>query len=239
MMASFSNRSFIVVTLAALFSSMAAGLTAGLAIYFNFYFWGFSTDQTAILALASLPAAVVALFLAPMLSARMGKRNACITTAVLSVSSSNIPYLLKLAGWMPPSGSSALLGVIFVTVGVAVGLGIVALILFSSMIADVVEESQLATGRRSEGLFFAASSFIQKAVSGMGVFASSMMLALVRFPAKAKPGAIDPSIVRHLVLLYVPSQAALYLTTVLLLLAYRISRNSHEDNLRKLSEAAG
>ena len=39
-------------------------------------------------------------------------------------------------------------------------------------------------------------------------------------------------------LIYVPIQVVLYFTAVLLLLAYRISRDSHRDNLRKLSDAA-
>ena len=58
-------------------------------------------------------------------------------------------------------------------------LSITASILISSMIADVVENSELKTGRRSEGLFFAAASFVNKAVSGIGIFASSLILLLI------------------------------------------------------------
>jgi Na+/melibiose symporter-like transporter len=181
---------------------------------------------------------VVALFVAPMVSSLMGKRDACIATAVASVFCGNAPYPLKLGGMMPPAGSNALLGVIFCTTLATLILGLVALILYSSMIADVVEDSQLATGRRSEGLFFAASSFIQKAVSGIGVFASGLLLAVAQFPANAKPGAVDPAILRHLVLLYVPIQGVLYGVTLLLLSRYRINRESHQANLRRLSDAA-
>jgi Na+/melibiose symporter-like transporter len=235
---SFSNHSFIVVTLAALFSSMAGGLTAGLGVYFNFYLWGFSTQQTSILALALAVAVLVSVASAAPLSARMGKRNACIATAIGSVVSGNAVYLFKLAGLMPPDGSSALMGIIFASLTVSLALGFIALILYSSMIADVVEDSQLKTGRRSEGLFFAASSFIQKAVSGMGLFLSSLLLAWVHFPAKAKPGAVDPLIIRHLVETYIPILGVLYAITVTLLFAYRINRDSHQDNLRRISDAA-
>jgi Na+/melibiose symporter-like transporter len=238
MLQSFSNHSFIVVTLAALFSSMAGGLTAGLGIYFNFYLWQFSTKQTAVLALAGGLAVFVSVVTAAPLSARLGKRNACIATAIGSVTSGNATYLFKLAGLMPPDGSSALLAVIFAATAVSLGLGFIALILYSSMIADVVEDSQLKTGRRSEGLFFAAASFIQKAVSGMGLFLSSLILAWVGFPAHARPGAVDPAIVRHLVECYIPILAVLYATTVALLFAYRINRESHQDNLRRITDAA-
>jgi Na+/melibiose symporter-like transporter len=238
MVASLSNRSFLFVTAAALFSSAAAGLGAGLDIYFKFYFWGFSTGQASILALAGIPAAVVGLLSAGFASARLGKRNACVLTAILSVTASTSPYLLKLAGLMPPAGSNLLLGIMFAVALVSYATAVVALILYFSMIADVVEDSQLKTGRRSEGLFFAASSFIEKAVSGIGVFASSLLLGLVGFPAHAQPGAVDPAIVRRLVLIFIPVQSVLYVMTVLLLTRYRISRDSHQDNLRKLSDAA-
>jgi GPH family glycoside/pentoside/hexuronide:cation symporter len=46
------------------------------------------------------------------------------------------------------------------------------------MMADVVESSELRTGRRSEGLFFSASAFVAKVVSGVGIFISSAILAL-------------------------------------------------------------
>ncbi|MEO0655517.1 MAG: MFS transporter, partial [Pseudomonadota bacterium] len=47
---------------------------------------------------------------------------------------------------------------------------------FASMIADLVEQSELKTGRRSEGVFTAAETFVKKAVEGLGVlFASSVL----------------------------------------------------------------
>jgi GPH family glycoside/pentoside/hexuronide:cation symporter len=238
MIASLSNSSFLFVTAAALFSSAAAGLGSGLDIYFKFYFWGFSTGQASILALAGIPAAGLGLLSAGFISARLGKRNACVLTAIASVTASTTPYLLKLAGLMPPPGSNVLLAIMFGVSLVSYATAVVALILYFSMIADVVEDSQLKTGRRSEGLFFAASSFIEKAVSGIGLFASSLLLGLVGFPAHAQPGSVDPAIVRHLVLIFIPVQSVLYVVTVLLLTRYRISRDSHQDNLRKLSDAA-
>ncbi len=235
---SLSNRSYISIVLAGLFSSMAIGVANGLTVYFNFYYWGFSTAQASTLAIAGVPGALIALIAAPAASRRLGKRNACVATATAYFLIASAPYVFKLLGLMPPEGSSALVAVIFATTLIALTFAIMALILYGSMIADVVEDSQIATGRRSEGLFFAASSFIQKAVSGIGVFLAGLLLALVRFPAHARPGAVDPEIVRHLVLIYIPAQVALYVVTMLMLLTYRIDRASHGDNLSKLADAA-
>jgi GPH family glycoside/pentoside/hexuronide:cation symporter len=121
---------------------------------------------------------------------------------------------------------------------VTVCLGTSGAILMTSMIADIVEDSELKTGRRSEGLFFAAAAFIAKAVNGVGIFASGMLLAAVAFPQHARPGHVDPQIVRNLGLVYAPTTVALYGLALLCLTGYRITRHGHEDSLRKLAAAA-
>ena len=73
---------------------------------------------------------------------------------------------------------------------VEVTLIIAASALVSAMIADVVEDSEIKTGRRSEGIFFAANSFAQKAVNGLGVVVAGQILAIIQFPTGAKPGEV-------------------------------------------------
>ena len=105
------------------------------------------------------------------------------------------------------------------------------------MIADVVEDSELSTGRRSEGTFFAANSFVQKCVSGIGIFASTLLLGMIGFP-QAKPGEVAPEVVRDLGLIYTPMIVGLLLVSIGFLALYPISRAKHEDNLRRLASAA-
>jgi Na+/melibiose symporter-like transporter len=117
-------------------------------------------------------------------------------------------------------------------------LGIVVLIMFSSMLTDVVEDNELRTKRRSEGLFFAASSFVSKAISGAGAFIAGQMLALVSFPQHADPATLDPHIVRNLAYIYLPVITTLFTAGMVLMSRYRITRESHMENLRKLEEVA-
>ena len=148
------------------------------------------------------------------------------------------PLPLRLMDVFPENGSAALFPLLAVFSLFGLASMIAASILVYSMIADVVEDSQRRTGRRSEGLFFAAQSFVQKAVSGLGVFLSSAILALVRFPAHAKAGAVDPVIVRNLALVYLPLVFGLYVIAAGCLLGYRITRATHERNLKDLADAA-
>ena len=117
-------------------------------------------------------------------------------------------------------------------------LGIVSAILIASMIADVVEDSELKTGRRSEGLFFAGNAFAAKVVTGAGTLLTGLLLTGARFPAHAVPGQVPQSILRHLVLTYAPTYAAPYMISIACLAAYHISRAKHEANLRTLAAAA-
>ena len=98
-----------------------------------------------------------------------------------------------------------------------------------------MEDSQIRTGRRSEGVFFAAISLVQKAVSGLGVFIAGLLLALVHFPQKASPEMLDPAIARNLALVYLPTVIVLFIVSIFCLLFYRIRREDHEENIRRLA----
>ena len=118
---------------------------------------------------------------------------------------------------------------------IEIGLIISSTTLVSAMIADVVEESELVTGRRSEGIFFAARSFISKSVSGLGIMLGTLLLSAVEFPQDAKPGEVDPQIVENLGYGYVPMIIVLYLSAIACLVAYNITRERHLKNVEVLA----
>jgi GPH family glycoside/pentoside/hexuronide:cation symporter len=238
---SLSHRSLLMVTLASLFGGMALGLGSALNTYFGTYFWKFTPQQLSVLGAGFLLAAVIAVPLAPIVSAKLDKRRGYVATAFASLFVNNITMTLKLFGLMPPDGSTALLLVFFSTITIGLGLAITSGILISSMIADVVEDSEIRTGRRSEGLFSASLSFVNKATSGLGILLAGVLIEFVRFPVHASPATIDtvaPHAVRNLVLIYMPTQITLWIIAITLVGGYRIGRDTHEHNLRRLAEAA-
>ena len=91
-----------------------------------------------------------------------------------------------------------------------------------------------STGRRAEGLFFAANSFVAKPVSDLGGLFGGVILAFVKFPARASLGHIDPSVIRNLALVYVPTVVSMYLLAMGTVAFYWITRGSHEDALAEL-----
>lgn len=232
-----ANRSFLVLFISALFTAMAAGVSTSLNIYFNSFFWELTTDQMGVLNLPFFLSAVVALFFAPQLSMRIGKKYAALIIAGIAFLAAPLPIALRLLDLFPANGTDALFYTLFIFGAVEVTLIITASILISAMVADVVEESELATGRRSEGVFFAARSFAQKAVHGIGTFTATLLLTWIDFPSDAKPGEVEPGVLQDLGLVYVPVLMLLYIAAFGFLTGYRISRESHEGHLERLGSA--
>jgi Na+/melibiose symporter-like transporter len=238
MVGTLAHRTFLMILASNLFYAMGIGLGFAINLYFTTYFWEFSAAQIAGFTFASLTAAILAFATSPWIASRFDKKPAAMVLIPLGLVIGVGPVVLRLLGAFLPNGHPLLYPVIFLITILSVGTGICGSILFSSMIADVVEDSELRTGRRQEGLFFAAIAFVNKAVTGTGIFAASLIVGLIHFPAGARPGTVPHETVRALGLVYVPIQLVLYGSAVLLLTGYRISRASHAETLRKLAAAA-
>jgi Na+/melibiose symporter-like transporter len=238
MISTWNNRSFLFLTLAGLATSMAAGLSASMNIYFGTWFWEFTSRQFSYLVIGVFASAFLALYFAPRLSRRFGKRGSAIGALLASVVISLTPLSLRLLGLMPPNHSGALFAIILIQSIVSTALYIAASTLMSAMIADVVEDGELKTGRRAEGLFFSASTLVAKAVSGMGILAAAAILHAIHFPANARPGLVPVEVIRNLALTYLPIMAALYGAALVLLTGYKITRASHAETLTLLAAEA-
>ena len=238
MASTLSHKSFLVMVAVGLFTAMGQGLNFALALYFNTFLWELTSGQILIMTVTVLVGAVIATFLAPAVSRRFGKKPTAIAFLILGIGSGVTPILLRLAGHFPANHTAILLPTLMAIVIVAAAFGIGAAILISSMIADVVEDSEVRTGRRSEGLFFAANSFVQKTVTGAGLLLSGLILAAAKFPAQARPGHVPAEVLHRLALIYVPSYVGLYAIAILFLIGYRIDRAGHEANLVRLAQGA-
>jgi GPH family glycoside/pentoside/hexuronide:cation symporter len=230
-----THRSFLMVMGAGLCKGMALGISGSLALYMNTFFWQLTAPQLAILVLDGFFSALFAAWLTPRVSKRFGKKTTIIWFFAFSFIIGVAPQILRVMGLFFENGSPWLVPTLFVHGAIFGTIGIGSTILASSMIADCVEDSELRTGRRSEGLFFSASSLIQKAISGVGVMGSGIILAYIAFPAKAKPGMVDQAVLDDLVLTAVPTSGVLYALGTLCLMLYGIDRSKHEANLRELA----
>lgn len=231
-----SNTSFQGLFFAALFGFMAAGVAASLNYYINGFYWEFTTEQTSYLTISVFASAAIALVLAPIASKTLGKKKGAIIIGAIAFSVAPTPVLLRLIGVMPPNGSDLLFWIILTITIFDVALIIAYQILSASMIADIVEQAELKTGRRSEGIFFAGISFMRKLARGSGLFLASLVLAAADLSRNVQPGDLPDETLRFLGAGYAFGLLLLWGTAIAFLFRYRITREDHEANLAALQE---
>lgn len=233
-----SNRSLLALLASMLFGSMGSGLTTALGVYLNTYFWGLSAAAMSLFLIAQVAATAFAFFLAAPLARRLGKKRAALVMLPMGIVLLNVPIVLRLIGLFVSNASPLLLPILLCIHTISMTAILIFAILMPSMGLDVVEDSAVSTGRRSEGLIMAAGVVMQKAVSGLGIFLASLVLTLASFPEHATPGQINPDVIWRLGATYTPSMLLIYALCMLSLVGYSITRARHEENLRRLADEA-
>ncbi|MFT5573205.1 MAG: GPH family glycoside/pentoside/hexuronide:cation symporter [Cryomorphaceae bacterium] len=235
---SLANPSLVSALTAALMLGLVSGLSAGLYFYLGSFFWRFNNDQLAILAGLNIFGAAMALVIAPALSKRLGRKHGVMALAVLLFMVLPITILLRLLELMPQNGDPLLFLIVAIHGVITLAMISAIWILFYAMITDIVEDNAVKTGRRSEGICFAATSFVSKAVTGLGLLAASLVLALADFPKSASLNAVPEETIFRLGAIYAPAISLPMLLIVVCVAFYRIDRETHEENLLILAERA-
>ena len=234
-----SSRSAVMMLLTGMFLMLALGLLGGITPYLYSYFFALTPQQISILYSGGFLSAFAALACTPWLSRRFEKRHAYIGVTFAAVVTTPIAAALQLLGFLPSSGSPVLIPLLFI-VGAAGGTFlIIQSTLYYSMSADVIEENEVRTGQREEGVFFAANMFVRKCASGLGVLSTSALLALAGFPEKAIPGSVPEPVINHLVVYFMTAFLILSFAAIVCVIAFRITRAQHSENLAVLARRRG
>ena len=230
----YGNRWYRNLVIGALFAAVAGGFNEVVGLYMNTYFWGFTTNQLATIVLALSLGVVLAVVLTRPLTERMDKRRVVLQLTTFAISFGPLPVFLRLLDLMPANGDPLLLymilghGILIVAAVIAITIAI------SSMIADSVDENELKTGKRQEGMFVAAISFTTKATSGIGSFFAGIALDLIAFPRQAELGTVPPEKIFALGLVVGPGLMIFYVLMLFFLSRYRMTREHHREILAEL-----
>jgi len=233
-----THPALIVVMMCGVFGGAGYGFRTALDNYFYTHLWGLQPQQIAGISLFGFVGALAALFIAPVLSRLLGKKMTMIALFSVSTIVSLIPMSLKLLGLMPPNTSPWVFPILVMDAIFVLGLSITGYVIISSMVADIAEDNGARTGKRSEGLLFAANGLVAKVTGGLGIFLSSRLITFVHFPAHAAQGTVPLATMRELTLLFIPIYAGLVALSLGVLLFYRIDKATHERNLETMREAA-
>ena len=138
----------------------------------------------------------------------------------------------SIAGLSSPS-TTAVLGAMAVppfTAGLTRGVRGVGLALSAELTTYVVVVTTTAELDQTQG-----SAAFTWAVTGLGLFASGVLLWAAGFPTGAIPGKVDPAIVHHFALVYLITITVVYGLGIIVLSMFPITRESHQENLRTLA----
>jgi len=233
------NRNFLALTTAGIVYAVGVGVVGGLGAYINTYFWELSAHEISLITLSSICAPLIAIPLGPFIAKKFGKKRAVLWNFFASVFIGIIPLSLRLVGILPPNGDPVIIPILIMDTILSGTLSIMGFIIVSSMFADIVEQVQVETGKRSEGLLFSADTMLKQIVSGVGAMGTGYILAFIRFPAKAIPGEVPQEVLTTLVLIYLPIMTLASIVAISLISFYSISRQQHESNLAKIGAAPG
>jgi Na+/melibiose symporter-like transporter len=230
-----------------LFLSATLGLHETLTSHINLFFFELPPDQIRFMVIGAPPGLLIASLLTPRLHSVFGKRNGLIAGILGMVAAVSTPIILRLLGFFPGNHAPALFPTLVVFKGLSYCMSTVMVISIASTIADVTDEHELVTGRRQEGVFFAARAFFGKLTSGLGHLLAGIGIDLIAFPVNAAPGTIAPQVLSGFGVLAGPVTAAPALIAIFFYLRYDIDESRHAEiraeldrrSVAKATEAAG
>ncbi|MDE0064045.1 MAG: MFS transporter [Gammaproteobacteria bacterium] len=232
------SQSFRVLFCGLLALSAAMGIEAALSIHVLTFFWELEQADVLMLAPTYVLGAVVGVLLAPAL-VRLVSRKRMLQAGILAWSMFLvIPVVLRLAGWFPENGDPLLLPALMAFRIVQGTSAIQCDVAFGAMMADSLDEHELATGNRQEGMFFAASSIAYKAPFGIGSFVGGVALNLIDWPTGPHirtAADIDPGTIVQLGLLVGPGIGVAALISLWCFTWYRLTRDRHARILEELA----
>lgn len=230
-----NDRAFFALFAVSGFGLLATGVSSSLNIYITGFFWGFTSQQQSMLAISVIISALLGGLLAPLASRTIGKRRGAIIIGLLAYLGAPMPILLRLTGVLPSGSDGFVFWFVLIVVIFDYALIIAFQILAASMLADLVEPAELKTGRRSEGVFAASTSFIGKLVQGFGVVIASFVLTLAGIKAGTDPSQVSPDAIWRLGAYYVPTVLTLWMAMLAALTFYKRNRSDHEASLAALA----
>ena len=225
----FRMKSYRTIILYTMVLYIGIGVGTVFTTYFMEYYFQFTETQMALLPIASGIGGILALFLASTLGEKFDKKRAVLYSTIAFSILFSLPYNLRLLGIFPENGESSLILIYFVCVLFAYMFLWIVLSIVGSMMADVVDEFELKTNNRNEGLFFSSMSFAYKCTVGLGYFIAGVLLEIIAFPKQVGIEDVPIKTIEGLGFIGGPVLMSIYLMAIIFLIAYPINKKRYNE----------
>lgn len=198
----FRNRSYLYLMAGYFFLSLTLGHAESTNTIMYTFYWEFVPDEIRWFSFYAMAGFVAGAFMAPILIRKIQKRPLVILSVLGYAIVHPAPYLLRMLGLWPENDAMLLLPMMLTwTLLATYCLGSLTVCVMS-MLADLVDEHQLTSGRRQEGIFYSARVFFAKASNSVAAFLAGITLAYyAKLPPNSIPGELDSEILSRMGLL--------------------------------------
>lgn len=232
------NRNFLLLFIALLISQTITGTNYALRLYTYTFFWGLKPDDLKYFAVAGV-GALLALGAIAQLNKRFEKRDLLVFAIVLNQLDNLVVVSLRFLHVLPENGDPRLVAFLVANETFHAFMVVVIATLFYSMVADTVDEQELRTGSRQEGVFSAAIGFSSKAITGLGVMGAGVLLQFfIGMPRGITPATTPPEAIMRLGVVVGFGLPFLYLIPAAVAYFYTLNRARHADILRRIGDRA-
>jgi len=165
-----------------------------------------------------------------MLNDRFEKVGTMLGGVVILVIAQSIAPTLRLLGLLPENGHPLIFPMLLTLIAIVYGAGAILNISVMSALADVADDHELNTGRRQEGIFYSARTFVGKATSAFGLLIGGIAIDLIGWPTGVKSAAeVEPDVIFNLGLIEGPIAALPSVFAIYFYAKYRITKARHQE----------
>lgn len=232
----FRNKNFLYLVMLDMGVGGVVSITATLLMVTHVYFWQLDAIQTSLLLfgpiiLAALLSAVFSRSLNRLFEKQQILRLTCALTSI------NLLWLtpLKLFDLLPDN-STVVFALIYFNWAIHTIMGITRVITVHSMLADIVDEQELVTGKRKEGVVFAAAFFSSKFMGAFGYLIAGPFLDVIGLQAGAQSGEVSSTVMWGLGLIMGPGLAIIMLLPIWMSFKVNMSHTSQLEVRQALSQ---
>ena len=222
-----TNRNFALLLCGCLIAFGVFGVLGFFDMYVNTYFWELKTKDFGVIALFVPIGPLIAVVLVMNFQAHFEKHHALMFALVGGMFMSMVGVIARLSGLFPEYESSFFLPAITCIAIINAFFAALTAIMFISMIADLVDDQELKTGQRQEGVFAAGVAFSTKAVGSLGVIVGGFLLEFfIQFPAGQGQTEISEDVLFRLAITDAIVVNSLLLIPTFLISKYTLTRSN-------------
>lgn len=194
-----TNINYVWLLIGFFFLSITLGLRTVLHVYVNTFYWGLDSEELSFFVIGTFAGYATAFLFAARMHGKFDKKATMIAAAVSYGVIPMIPIAMGLMGFWSHE-TPGIVPILIVFSALSYGALSVLSISVMSALADVADENEAKHGVRQEGVLYSTRTLFAKVDQAVGTALAGLVLTLIAFPEKAKPGQVGPEVLHNLAL---------------------------------------